>query len=294
MPLPGSSAEHPRRILAALGFRPRKSLGQNFLHDGNVARKIVAAALPMGGPFLEIGAGLGALTVPLLAAGGRVTAVEIDRTLAGWLRERLSGSPAEILEGDFLEVPDAEWSRRFPRGATAVGNLPYAVSSPVVLRLLELRETLPRAVLMLQKEMAERLCAPPGGREYGILSVYLAALGEARLLFPVRRTCFTPPPEVDSAVVSVRFRRGVPEPLFRNLRLAVRAAFARRRKTLRNAPVPFLAGGTAEWLSLLSRAGIDPALRAEAVPAEGFLALAGLLPPGDPSPGRIAPRRGEL
>lgn len=283
MPPPDSSAEHPRRILAALGIRPRKSRGQNFLHDGNVARKIVAAALPMGGPFLEIGPGLAALTVPLVAAGGRVTAVEIDRALCGWLRERLSGSSAEILEGDFLEVPEAEWGRRFPRGATVVGNLPYSVSSPIVLRLLELRETLPRGVLMLQKEVAQRLCAPPGGREYGILSVYLAALGEARILFPVRRTCFTPPPEVDSAVLSVRFRKGVPEPLVQNLRLAVRAAFARRRKTLRNAPVPFLAGGTAEWLSLLSRAGIDPGLRAEAVPPRDYLALAGLLPPGGPS-----------
>jgi 16S rRNA (adenine1518-N6/adenine1519-N6)-dimethyltransferase len=274
MPHRDSPADHPRRLLAALGLSPRKRLGQNFLHDGNVARKIVAKAVAMGPPFLEIGPGLGALTRLLAEAEHPAVAVEVDRGLAAFLRERYGGSTVEILEADFLAVPEAEWRRRFPAGATVAGNLPYSVSSPIVVRLIGLREIFPRAILMLQKEMVARLCAPPGGKEYGILSVYLAVLSEAREEFGVRRTCFTPAPDVDSAVMSIRFRPGVPDVDFRRLQAVVRAAFAQRRKTLRNAPVPFLAGGSAAWCDLLRAAGIDPAARAETVAPERYLALA--------------------
>jgi 16S rRNA (adenine1518-N6/adenine1519-N6)-dimethyltransferase len=139
---------------------------------------------------------------------------------------------------------------------------------------MDLREVFPGAVLMLQKEVVERLCAIPGGREYGTLSVYLTVLAEARPEFSVRRTCFTPVPEVDSTVVSIRFRRGIPDSLVRTLQTVVRAAFARRRKKLKNAPVPFLAGRTEAWCDLLSRAGIDPSVRAETVPPAKYLLLA--------------------
>src|SRR4030042_1195962 len=277
---PGSPAEHPRRTLAALGLSPRKSLGQNFLADRNVAGKIVALAHSFPPPYLEIGPGLGALTDLLGEAGAPVVAVEIDRGLAGHLRGRLVGTSVEILETDFLSVPEQEWRRRFPAGGTVVGNLPYSLSSPIVLRLMELRERFPRAVLMLQKEVVERLCASPGGKEYGTLSVYLAVPADARPEFSVRRTCFTPVPEVDSAVFSIRFRQGIPDPLVRKLQAVVRAAAARRRKTLKNAPVPFLAGGTKEWCDLLSRAGIDPSSRAEAVPPDRYLLLDRPVPPG--------------
>jgi 16S rRNA (adenine1518-N6/adenine1519-N6)-dimethyltransferase len=144
------------------------------------------------------------------------------------------------------------------------------------MRLLDLREAFPKAVLMLQKEVVERLCAPAGGKEYGILSVYLSALAEAKEEFKVRRTCFTPSPEVDSAVVSIRFRRGIPGEIVRSLQEIVRAAFARRRKTLRNAPVPFLAGGTREWCDLLAGAGVDPSARAETVSPEQYLLMSRL------------------
>lgn len=279
-----SSADSPRRILEELGLAPRRKRGQNFLHDRNVARKIVALARELGPPILEIGPGLGALTAFLCEAGEPTVAVEVDRGLARFLRGRYEGTSVEIVEADVLAVPEGEWRRRFPRGGTVVGNLPYSISSPIVLRLMELREIFPRAVLMFQKEMAERLCASPGGKEYGILSVYLSVLSEARLEFPVRRTCFTPSPEVDSAVLSIRFRPGFSEPSFRRLRTVVRAAFARRRKQLRNAPVGFLPGGPGQWCDLLSRSGIDPSSRAEAVPPESFLRLAGALPE-DPGPG---------
>ncbi len=281
MPPRDFPADHPRRLLAALGLAPLKRLGQNFLHDANTARRIVAAAVAMGPPFLEIGPGLGALTRLFAEGGHPAAAVEVDRGLAAFLRGRYEDSSVEIVEADFLSVPGVEWRRRFPGGATVVGNLPYSVSSPIVLRLLELREIFPRAVLMLQKEMVSRLCAPPGGKEYGILSVYVAVLSEAREEFAVRRTCFSPSPDVDSAVMTVRFRPGIPDADFRRLQPVVRAAFAQRRKTLRNAPVPFLAGGSGEWCDRLRAVGIDPAARAETVPPGKYLDLARSLAPDD-------------
>ncbi len=271
---PASPAEHPRRTLAALGLSPRKSLGQNFLFDRNVAGKIVELARSFHPPFLEIGPGLGALTSPLADAGAPVVAVEVDRGLAAYLRGRFPGTSVEILEADFLSVPEREWQARFPSRGTVVGNLPYSISSPVVLRLIELRDLFPRAVLMLQQEVVDRLCAGPGGKEYGILSVYLGVLAEARREFVVRRTCFHPAPGVDSAVMSVRFTGEYPESLVAALRTVVRAAFAHRRKTLRNAPVPFLPGGAGRWSELLEAAGIDPAGRAEEVPPSAYLELA--------------------
>ncbi|MHB1025839.1 MAG: 16S rRNA (adenine(1518)-N(6)/adenine(1519)-N(6))-dimethyltransferase RsmA, partial [Desulfobacteria bacterium] len=189
---PWKAGAAPRRTLAALGLSPRKSLGQNFLIDRNVAGKIVALARSFPPPFLEIGPGLGALTSLLADAGAPVVAVEIDRGLAAHLRDRFAGTSVEILEADFLAVPEEEWGSRFPTGGTVAGNLPYSISSPVVLRLIELRDRFPRAVLMLQREVVDRLCAGPGGKEYGILSVYLGVLAEARREFVVRRACFHP------------------------------------------------------------------------------------------------------
>jgi 16S rRNA (adenine1518-N6/adenine1519-N6)-dimethyltransferase len=268
------SGEHPGKLLAELGLSPRKSLGQNFLTDRNVVGKIIALVRSFPPPYLEIGPGLGALTSPLAEAGEPVVAVELDRGLAAHLRDRFSGTNVEILEADFLSVAEQEWGFRFPTGGTVVGNLPYSISSPAVLRLIELRDRFPCAVLMLQREVVDRLCAGPGGKEYGILSVYLGVLAEARREFVVRRTCFHPSPDVDSAVMSIRFVGDTPEPLIAALRTVVRAAFAHRRKTLRNAPVSFLPGGAQEWCDLLSASGIDPAGRAEKVPPAAFLALA--------------------
>ncbi|PWB64615.1 MAG: ribosomal RNA small subunit methyltransferase A [Deltaproteobacteria bacterium] len=279
-------AEHPARLLSRLGLSPRKKLGQNFLHDRNIARKIVSLALSMGPPFLEIGPGLGALTDLLAEEGQKTVAVEVDRGFAAYLRGRYEGSSVEVVEADFLGLPDAVWKDRFPDGGTVVGNLPYSVSSPILLRLMELRRIFPRAALMLQKEVVDRLCAPPGGKTYGILSVYLAVLSGIREEFTVRGSCFTPSPDVDSAVVTVRFRSGISDETFHRLQAVVRAAFAQRRKTLRNAPVPFLPGGTQTWCGLLAEAGIDPSSRAETVPPDRYLALAGLacaaMRPGPP------------
>lgn len=282
MPPPASPADHPKKALAALGLSPRKSFGQNFLHDGNIARKIVDLARSFPPPYLEIGPGLGALTRPLAETGEKVVAVEVDRGLAAHLRREFEGPAVEVLEADFLAVPDADWRARFPSGGTVVGNLPYSISSPVILRLIALRELFPRAVLMLQREMVERLCAAPGGKEYGILSVYLSALAETRREFVVKRSCFHPAPDVDSAVITVRFFGAFPDTLLEALQAVVRAGFAHRRKTLRNAPVPFLPGGSEQWCGMLEAEGIDPGSRAEEVPPAGWLALARRMahPPG--------------
>jgi 16S rRNA (adenine1518-N6/adenine1519-N6)-dimethyltransferase len=284
-------SENPGRLLASLGFSPLKALGQNFLHDGNVCRKIVAEAVALGPPFLEIGPGLAGLTDLLAETGSQVTAVEFDRGLAGWLRERFAGGPVEIVEADFLALRDEPLRERFPAGGTVVGNLPYSVSSPMLLRLIELRDTFPRAVLMLQKEMVERLCAPPGCKAYGILSVYFAVVGETRQAFVVRRGCFTPAPDVDSAVFTVRFRPGLSDEFVRALQAVVRTAFAQRRKTLRNAPAGFLPGGGAEWLDLLAEASIDPGARAETVPPEGYRRLAEALAARPGPENSVAPSR---
>ncbi|MDA8121642.1 MAG: 16S rRNA (adenine(1518)-N(6)/adenine(1519)-N(6))-dimethyltransferase RsmA [Deltaproteobacteria bacterium] len=288
MPRRDFRADSPRRLLKGLGLAPRKRLGQNFLHDRNVAGRIVSLAVGMGPPFLEIGPGLGALTDLLVEADRPAVAVEVDRGFAAFLRTRYEGSSVEIVEADFLRVPDVEWERRFPGGGTVVGNLPYSISSAILLRLMGLRRIFPRAVVMLQKEVIERLCAPPGGKEYGILSVYLSVLSEAREEFTVPRTCFTPSPEVDSAVIAVRFREEIPDETFHALQAVVRAAFAHRRKTLRNAPVRFLGGGTREWCDLLAGAGIDPSARAETVSPDRYLLLARSIPKG--TPGSWPPR----
>src|SRR3989304_5890892 len=133
---PGSPADLPGRLLRELGISPRKRHGQNFLHDRNVARKIVALARDLGPPFLEIGPGLGALTSFLAEAGEPTVAVEVDRGLAQFLRWRYAGTSVETVEADVLAVPEGEWRRRFPRGGTVVGNLPYSISSPLAFPLL--------------------------------------------------------------------------------------------------------------------------------------------------------------
>jgi hypothetical protein len=160
-----------RRALAAAGIRPRKRWGQHFLCDPGVARHIAETAeIGPRSVVLEIGPGLGALSDELVARAGRVYLVEIDRALAARLAERYAGDPrVRVLEGDVLEVPLAELVPE--RGATVVANLPYGIASPILFRLLDLRAHFPRAVLMLQREMAHRLAARPGTRDYGVASV---------------------------------------------------------------------------------------------------------------------------
>ncbi len=211
----------------------RKQLGQNFLVDPNIVRKIVeAAALRPDDVVLEIGPGRGALTRALCEAAARVVAVEIDRGLCAYLRETLADCPnLELHQADALEWP----FDRLPPNSVVVANLPYYVSTPLLCRLLDERARLDRAIIMLQAEVAERLVAPPGTKAYGILSVRTQLASEVRLLFRVSPNCFRPRPDVGSAVVRLAMRSatwtaGEEQMLIR----LVRGAFAHRRKRLLN------------------------------------------------------------
>ena len=269
-----------RDALAAAGLRPRKRWGQHFLCDARVIARIVAAArLDAHTVVLEIGPGLGALTDALAAASQALYVVEIDPVLAERLVERQQGSHVHVLTGDVLELPIAEM---VPSGAVVVANLPYNISTAVLMRLCELRAHFPRAVLMLQREVAERLVAPAGGKQRGVLGVMVQTYAEVRTVLRVPKGAFLPPPAVESAVVEVVWQSAprvpVADPAL--YRRVVRGAFNQRRKMLRNA-----LGALAKELGLapaqldaaMRRAGIDPTLRAERLELADFARLAGAL-----------------
>ncbi|MFZ5517920.1 MAG: 16S rRNA (adenine(1518)-N(6)/adenine(1519)-N(6))-dimethyltransferase RsmA [Candidatus Zhuqueibacterota bacterium] len=218
-------------------FRPKKSLGQNFLKDENIARKIVSAiALTPNDRVLEIGPGTGVLTKYLVEQAGAVTAVEIDNTLAPQLAERYAGRPNfELIHADVLKIPFAATLGNAAKWRV-VANLPYHITSPVLFRLFENSRLFLDATLMVQKEVAQRIVAAPGSKTYGILSVFSQLYADVNILFIVSRNVFFPVPDVDSAVVHWKFKDGLPlteseEPLFRSV---VRGVFAQRRKMLRN------------------------------------------------------------
>jgi len=268
-----------RKLAERLGVRPSKRLGQNFVIEQGTVRRIAALAAP--GPddvVLEVGPGLGSLTLALLEAGaGRIVAVEIDRALAGELPRTLADrAPAlagrvTVLNADALRVGE----RDLPAApSTLVANLPYNVAVPVVLHVLAAVPSLTRGLVMVQAEVADRLCAAPGSRVYGAPSVKLAWYATARPAGTVPRTVFWPVPNVDSRLVA--FTRADPPatPATREEVFAlVDAAFGQRRKTLRAALASW-AGSAPEAERLLRAAGIDPGARGEALSVAQFARLA--------------------
>jgi len=265
-----------REALAAAGLRPRKRWGQHFLCDPAVARRIVEAAeLGPRSVVLEIGPGLGALTDELAARAGRLYLVEIDPGLATRLAAQHADDPrVRVVAGDVLSLPLGELVSE--PSATVVANLPYNIALPVLFRLLDLRARFPRAVVMLQREMAARLAARAGSADYGITSVLLQAFAELRVAFGVSRRSFLPCPDVDSAVVDIRWsvapRAEVGDPeLFREV---VRSAFGQRRKMLRNALAALAARRGVTATGALERAGVAPAARAETLDLAAFARLA--------------------
>ena len=210
----------------------KKSLGQNFLIDDNISRKIVGALSVSHDDFvIEIGPGRGALTRLLAMTGCKTTGVEKDRHLAQNLRSELTAlANVEIVTGDFLEYALPE----VPRGLKVVGNIPYNLTARIVSRLVDLRERIDSAVLMVQNEVAARLSARPGTKEYGALSIRLQLVSEVERLFVVTPSCFRPRPRVDSRVVRIVFRNKTPlgnEDAFVKF---VKGAFGMRRKMFRN------------------------------------------------------------
>lgn len=265
-----------RRALAAAGLRPRKRWGQHFLCDAGVAHRIVeTAAVGPDAIVLEIGPGLGALTDELAETVGHLHLVEIDPVLAARLAERYAANPrVRVLEGDVLALP---LPALVPEGpVTVVANLPYNVASPILFRLVEMRARFPHAVLMLQREMATRLAAAPGSRDYGAASVLVQAFAEVRIAFGVSRRSFLPPPEVDSAVIDVRFGERPRADLgdVETFRAVVRAGFTQRRKMLRNALAALAATRGLTPETVCARAGVDPATRAERLDLAAFARLA--------------------
>nr|WP_263254029.1 16S rRNA (adenine(1518)-N(6)/adenine(1519)-N(6))-dimethyltransferase RsmA [Saccharopolyspora rosea] len=255
-----------RRLAGELGIRPTKKLGQNFVHDANTVRRIVSAAsIRPEDVVLEVGPGLGSLTLALLPVAGAVTAVEIDPVLAGRLpRTAAEYAPAfadrlRVVEADALRVRADD----FAAAPTAlVANLPYNVAVPVVLHLLAELPTLRHGLVMVQSEVAERMAAEPGNRVYGVPSVKAAWFADVRRAGPVPRNVFWPVPNVDSGLVA--FERVEPPSTAprREVFRVVDAAFAQRRKTLRGA-LSGWAGSAARAEEVLRAAGIDPTARGE-------------------------------
>lgn len=270
-------------LAGALGIRPTKTLGQNFVHDAGTLRRIVrrAGVLP-GETVLEIGPGLGSLTLALLEAGARVIAVEIDPQLARALPVTVARRMPEAADGlrvvcaDALSIDGPGALGLTPADAAPirlVANLPYNVAVPVLLTLLAAVPSLETATVMVQAEVADRLAAPPGSRTYGVPSVKVAWYASARRGITIGRTVFWPVPNVDSALVEL-VRREPPVARVGRERVfaVIDAAFAQRRKTLRRALAP-LAGGPDRAEVALRAAGIDPSERGERLDATDFAAL---------------------
>ena len=206
----------------------RQKLGQHFLIKGSILERIAAAVCPTREPLVvEIGPGRGALTDKLLHRADRVVAIELDSNLAAHLRMKYgAGRPFELIEGDALETDLAKWG-----SAPIAGNLPYYAATPIIEKTVRL--PIPRAVFLIQKEVAERLVAEPGTRDYGLLTVATAIFATVRLLFEVKPSAFHPPPKVDSAVVRIEpHAAAVPDPA-RFLEFASHC-FRHKRKTIRN------------------------------------------------------------
>ena len=254
-------AAHPPR---------RRRFGQHFLHDPAVIGRIVRALDARAGDHLvEIGPGRGALTAALLASGASFDAIEIDRDLAAQLRERFGAGGRWVLhQSDALRFDFAALAKERGGRLRIVGNLPYNISTPLLFRILEARAAIADLTVMLQREVVARLAARPGEADYGRLTVMLAPLAQVERLFDVGPGAFQPPPRVWSAVIRLTLREQPLFPVSPHYAAVVAAAFAQRRKTLRNALSRLL---TREEISACA---LDPGARPETLAPEEFNTLA--------------------
>lgn len=275
-----------KAIMSRYGLTCRKSLGQNFLVDQNIINKIISAAdLKKTDLVVEIGPGLGALTAPAARRAARVLAVEVDRGLQSVLAEVLEGAGnievigADALEVDYDEMVEKKTGGAYGRGAGSyklLSNIPYAITSPLLIHLLTGRFHFSLMVVMVQLEVAARLVAAPGTRDYGALSVVVQYYARPEKLFRVPRTVFYPPPGVDSEVLrlAVRPRPAVDVRSEKDFFKVVRAAFGQRRKTLLNALAGAgLAVPREAWQEILGQARIDPGRRGETLSLQEFAAV---------------------
>ena len=270
----------PKTLLSAWNLHPKKRLGQNFLSDPSTAKMIIARSeITPDDVVLEIGAGLGALTIPLALVADKVYAIEKDPNLTKLLTTELLAnnlSNVVLIQKDILDLDLADIFNNEGRKLFVTGNLPYNISSQILVQLIRQRRFVLRAVVMLQKELAQRLISKPSCRDYGRLSVMLQYCADLKPLAPIKAAMFFPKPKVDSEVLKIRFKdvpvHSVSDETF--LFEVIKAAFGKRRKTLRNS----LSGSdlqinteTASYALELS--GIDPGRRAETLSVSEFVNL---------------------
>ncbi len=276
----------PSQYFHEKGIRPRKQFGQHFLAQPATATRIVqAAALAESDVAVEIGPGLGALTRHIAPLVKKLHLIELDTDLSAYLGELFEvgdGEQGERVEGvsihcqDALAFDFAGLSRQEGKRLVVLGNLPYNISSPLMFNLLEAFPAIERAVFMVQKEVGERFCAPPGCGDYGVLSVLLGIYSKVNRLFTVGPSQFYPPPKIDSLVIGIEFIDKAPSgPPFDFLRKFVSVAFQQRRKTIQNSLKGVFGVSSAALLDGLARTGIDPKRRPETISPCEFLELAG-------------------
>ncbi|HXA32877.1 MAG TPA: 16S rRNA (adenine(1518)-N(6)/adenine(1519)-N(6))-dimethyltransferase RsmA [Acidimicrobiales bacterium] len=267
-----------RQLLADNDLHPSRALGQNFVADANTVRRIVRLAeVHPGQPVVEIGAGLGSLTLALAEAGAEVTAVEIDRHVVPVLRDQVEPHGVRVVEADALRLDWPELLGEGPEPWALVANLPYNVATPLVIRVLEEAPQVGSLLVMVQREVGERLAAGAGDEAYGAVSVKIAYWARASVVGRVPPSVFVPRPRVESVLVRLARRPDAPwtpeDPSYERLFAVVRGGFAHRRKMLRRSLADLVDPGA------FDEAGIAPTARAEELSLEEWGRLAGVSAP---------------
>ena len=272
-----------RHELKAHGLSPRKGWGQHFLVDRNILNKVIRTAqVGKEDVVLEIGPGLGEMTLALARQAKRVIAVEIDPKLAEILKKKVAGySNVEVVREDILKVDFDPFRDQEDHPIKVVANLPYQISTPLLFRFIESREIFSTLTLMLQKEVAERMVASPGGKEYGPLSIFVQLVSNLSIRFSVKPSAFFPPPKVESAVVHIVWRE---KPILdlkdeKWFKKVVRGCFCYRRKTLINALKHSGLSLPQRVEERIEKIGIDPQRRSETLTIQEFAILAEALMP---------------
>ncbi|MBU5294271.1 16S rRNA (adenine(1518)-N(6)/adenine(1519)-N(6))-dimethyltransferase RsmA [Anaerosalibacter bizertensis] len=278
------SPSYVKEIIDKYNFRFSKGLGQNFLIDGNIVRKICEEGeVSKEDDILEIGPGIGTLTEELSYKANKVVAVELDKSLFPILDETLAGcNNVEIVPGDILKIDLPKlFSEKFEsENIKIVANLPYYITTPIIGRLLEEELDIDSILVMVQSEVAERMKASPGTKDYGSLSVFVQYYTEPEIVLSVPKTAFMPRPNVDSAVIKLKIRKEKIELKDREIFFkVVKAAFSQRRKTILNSLSSGLKTDKATIRAILEKADIDPKLRAENLTIEDFSKISAILPP---------------
>lgn len=278
------SPKYVKEILSKYGFEFSKSLGQNFLIDGNIVRKIAEKANITGEDYiLEIGPGIGTLTEELAIRAKKVVAIELDKNLMPILDETLGEyKNVEIINGDVLKVDLKRIiEEKLDNGPVkVVANLPYYVTTPIITKLLESNLNLDSIIVMVQKEVAERMKAKPGSKDYGSLSVYVNFFSIPEIIIHVPKTVFMPQPKVDSAVIKLDIKKNLPDIDRDKFFRVIRAAFSKRRKTLLNSLSSYGFDIDKETIrETLENININPEIRAENLSVEDFIKISETLPP---------------